>query len=64
MEKCRWCGNIHGQMCPEIKSIEYDPPGSAQVKRVEFMTLSDKLMTVPGSYSPITQPGLITPQWL
>lgn len=31
---CQYCGNIHGGMCPRIKTIEYYANG--QVKRIEF----------------------------
>jgi hypothetical protein len=33
--KCRWCGMIHGPMCPSVKSIEYHADG-VTVKHVEF----------------------------
>ena len=34
--KCRWCGMIHGPMCPSVKAIEYHADG-VTVKRVEFV---------------------------
>lgn len=36
---CRWCGLIHGERCPSVKSIEFFPDG--QVKKVEFLTPVD-----------------------
>ena len=32
---CRWCGSIHGPLCPSVKAIEYDETGLI-VRRVEF----------------------------
>jgi hypothetical protein len=39
-DKCQWCGNIHGQRCPEVRAIEYHPDGT--IKRVEFVTPGDR----------------------
>jgi hypothetical protein len=33
---CRWCGQIHTQLCPAVRAMEFHPDGS--VKRVEFVT--------------------------
>lgn len=38
-DKCRYCGNYHGPLCPDVKAIEYHPNGT--VKRVEFKTAAD-----------------------
>ena len=34
-EVCRWCGSLHGHLCPAVKALEYYPDGT--VKRVEFV---------------------------
>jgi hypothetical protein len=47
MEACRWCGNIHGVKCPDVKAIEYFSDG-VTVKRVEFMTAADYPAVVTG----------------
>lgn len=39
MNECRFCGMIHGVMCPAVKAIEYFEDGT--VKRVEFKTAAD-----------------------
>jgi len=36
---CRWCGMIHGERCPIVKALEFNPDGS--VERVEFITDAD-----------------------
>lgn len=46
MVECRWCGMMHGKMCPTVKSIEYFDTGC--VKRVEFKCAGD----YPDSYGP------------
>ncbi len=40
MLKCRWCGMIHGPMCPAIKAIEYADDGIT-VRRIEFKCAGD-----------------------
>ena len=32
---CRWCGNLHGPQCPNVRAIEFYQDG-VTVKRVEF----------------------------
>ena len=39
---CRWCGHIHGDLCPSVKALEYHEDGTT-VKRVEFLTPADRL---------------------
>ena len=36
---CRWCGHIHGDLCPQVKAYEFHPDGV--VKRVEFFAPVD-----------------------
>lgn len=40
MTQCRWCGMVHGPLCPVVKAIEYQSDGIT-VKRVEFKTAAD-----------------------
>lgn len=35
IEKCRWCSQPHGGVCPFVAAIEFHPDGIS-VKRVEF----------------------------
>lgn len=39
--KCRFCGHVHGDLCPQVKAFEYDESGA--VKRVEFFTPNDRV---------------------
>jgi hypothetical protein len=34
MQMCRWCGLMHGHVCPYVKALDFYPDGT--VKRVEF----------------------------
>lgn len=34
-QQCRWCGVMHGPLCPQVKAIEFDETGLI-VRRVEF----------------------------
>jgi hypothetical protein len=43
-EGCRWCGMIHGKLCPSVKAIEFHPDGT--VRRVEFKSAQDYGATV------------------
>lgn len=36
---CRWCGHVHGVLCPYVKAYEYDAEG--RITRVEFLTPVD-----------------------
>lgn len=38
-DKCRWCGCLHGTLCPIVKEIEYFECGA--VKRVVFKVPAD-----------------------
>lgn len=53
VEKCQWCGQIHGPQCPSVKALEYYPNGA--VKRVEFKTGSEvPTWTIPANWqSPV-----------
>jgi hypothetical protein len=37
---CRWCGHAHGDLCPQVKALEFYEDGT--VKRVEFLTPNDR----------------------
>lgn len=39
LTKCRWCGTLHGPMCPYVKALEFDAEGL--VTRVEFLAPID-----------------------
>lgn len=39
--KCRYCGHLHGDLCPHVKAFDYDENGN--VKRVEFFTPNDRV---------------------
>lgn len=38
---CRWCGALHGPMCPHVKALEFDADSPETVVRVEFVTAAD-----------------------
>ena len=59
--KCRWCGMIHGSLCPQVKAIEFFADGT--VKRVEFKTPADfaPLPLAAGRANPLAPS---TPTWL
>jgi len=38
--KCRWCGAVHGPLCPYVKALEFDRV-TGLVVRVEFITPRD-----------------------
>ena len=38
---CRYCGHIHGDLCPQVKALEYNADGS--VRRVEFFAPVDHI---------------------
>lgn len=39
--RCRWCGHIHGDLCPQVKALEFAEDG-VRVTRVEFITPIDR----------------------
>jgi len=39
---CRWCGHFHGDLCPQVKALEYAEDGET-VKRVEFFAPVDHI---------------------
>ncbi len=41
IKECRWCGNFHGSVCPQVRALEYNSDGS--VRRVEFFTPREHL---------------------
>ena len=47
---CNYCGGIHENKCPLVKSFEYYPDGT--IKRVEFYSQTD--------YGPMTPDNLKT----
>ena len=57
-ENCRWCGMMHGLVCPLVKAVEYYQDGS--IKRVEFKTAVD-YPQLPSYIPPYTPPSL--PFW-
>lgn len=38
-ESCRWCGILHGKLCPYVKALEFS--SNREVTRVEFLTPAD-----------------------
>lgn len=38
---CRWCGHFHGDLCPQVKALEYNEDGA--VRRVEFFAPVDHI---------------------
>lgn len=52
---CRWCGRMHGPLCPSVKAIEFEADG-VTVKRVEFFC--------PNDYAPVgMQPMPMPAPW-
>lgn len=39
--ECRWCGHAHGDLCPQVKALEFYEDGTTP-KRVEFLTPADR----------------------
>lgn len=39
--QCRWCGHTHGDLCPQVKALEFAEDG-VRVTRVEFITPNDR----------------------
>lgn len=35
---CRWCGQIHGPLCPHVKRIDFDEATGQTVIGVEFFS--------------------------
>lgn len=40
--QCRWCGHIHGDLCPQVKALEFAADG-ATISRVEFFAPVDHI---------------------
>lgn len=38
--QCRWCGHYHGDLCPQVKALEFADDGTT-VSRVEFFAPVD-----------------------
>lgn len=36
---CRYCGHVHGDLCPQVKAYSYDERG--EIVRVEFFSPAD-----------------------
>lgn len=51
LQTCRWCGAVHGPLCPMLKAIEFHADG-ATVKRVEFLTNADFPTILPKKPEP------------
>src|SRR5580704_9270317 len=45
---CGWCGNVHGKICPSVKSIEYYENGT--VKKVTYVTDGDRMPPLTGGW--------------
>ena len=37
---CRWCGALHGLLCPAVKAVEFDEAGQTII-RVEFFSAAE-----------------------
>ena len=48
---CRFCGNLHGPLCPQVKEVEYNPDGT--VKRVVFRNWNAPPMPFPSPINPL-----------
>ena len=40
-QACRWCGALHGVLCPYVKAMEFSEANGIIVTRVEFVTMAD-----------------------
>lgn len=41
MPNCRWCGHLHGDLCPQVKAYALD--ADDKIIRVEFFTPADHI---------------------
>jgi hypothetical protein len=46
---CRWCGELHGPLCPMVKALEFDKE-TEKVTRVEFLTAADMIAPHGSNY--------------
>lgn len=43
---CRWCGMVHGPLCPYVKALEFGDFGTT-VSRVEFFSPAELVIQQP-----------------
>lgn len=52
---CRWCGMVHGPLCPYVKALEFGDFGTT-VSRVEFFSPVELVVQQPRALEPEAEP--------